>query len=151
MNITTIKIYHLFWFVAAIILLVGICNPDNTTVDINIHDTYFVIAHLHLAIVLSLFYFLNGFGYWLLQRVLKKPLKKYLTLIHSVIVLGSFIFYWLLVLYCKLFLSNSGFTLFYDRSQLINITLVNEFILIAFIALPIFIVNVLTAIFKKNN
>lgn len=150
MNLKKIKVYHLFWFVALIALLIEILNPDETLV-INIHDTYFVIANLHLAIVLFLFYFFNGFGYWLFQKVLDKPLEKYLTLIHSIIVIGSFIFYWLIVLYCKLFLSNPTFPLLDDGSQLINTTVVFEFMLTAFIGLPILIVNLSIALFRRNQ
>ena len=150
MIIKNIKVYHLFWFVATISLLIGIFNPDQT-LDINIHDTYFVIASLHMAIVLFVFYFINGLAYWSVQKILRKPLLRYLTLIHSIIVIGSYIFYWLIVLYCKLFLSNSEFPLFDDGSQLINITVTFEFMLIIFIALPIFLVNLSIAFFKKNN
>lgn len=150
MDIKNIKVYHLFWFVAVIILLIGIFNPKET-LDINIHDTYFVIANLHFAIVLFLFYFFNGFGYWSVQKVLKKNLEKYLTLIHCYILIGSFIFYWLIIIYCKLFLSNPSFPLFDDGGQLINITLICEFILIAFVALPIFIVNLSIGVFRKSG
>lgn len=125
-------------------------NPDET-LDINIHDTYFVIACLHMGVLLFVFYFINGFAYWLVQKVLKKPLFRYLTLIHSVIVIGSYIFYWLILLYCKLFLSNSKFPLFDDGNQLINISLVLEFMLTIFVAVPIFIVNLSIAIFRKSN
>ncbi|MGE6354244.1 hypothetical protein ACQKCJ_10245 [Flavobacterium sp. NPDC079362] len=149
MNLKKIKVYHLFWFVSIIVLLIGTFNPDET-LDINVHDTYFIIAQLHVAIVLFLFFFLNGFGYWFVHRVLKKSLEKYLTLIHSFIVLGSFIFYWLIILYSKLFLFNPDFLLF-DEYQLINIILISEFMLIVFIALPIFITNLLIAIFRKNT
>ncbi|MFQ6599989.1 cbb3-type cytochrome c oxidase subunit I [Flavobacterium sp. C3NV] len=150
MTIKNIKVYHLFWFVAVISLLTGLFNPDET-LDINIHDTYFVIASIHMAVLLFVFYFINGFAYWLVQKLLKKPLLRYLTLIHSVIVIGSYIFYWLILLYCKLFLSNSQFPLFDDGNQLINISLVLEFMLTIFVAVPIFIVNLSIAIFRKSN
>lgn len=67
MTIKNIKVYHLFWFFAFISLLIGICNPDET-LDINIHDTYIVIASLHMAVLLFIFYFISGFAYWLVQR-----------------------------------------------------------------------------------
>ena len=150
MTIKNIKVYHLFWVVAIISLLIGVFNPEET-LDINIHDTYFVIACLHMGVLLFVFYFINGFAYWLVQKVLKKPLLRYLTLIHSVIVIGSYIFYWLILLYCKLFLSNSQFPLFDDGNQLINISLVLEFMLTIFVAVPIFIVNLSIGIFRKSN
>lgn len=95
MNIKKIKVYHLFWIVSAIIVIIGLIqiNYPDSTVDINIDDTYLVIANSHLAVLLSVSYFLMGFGYWLIQKILKKPLVKYLTIIHCVILIGSFIFY----------------------------------------------------------
>ncbi|MCA1918206.1 hypothetical protein B0A79_17080 [Flavobacterium piscis] len=150
MTIKNIKVYHLFWVVAIISLLIGVFNPEET-LDINIHDTYFVIAGFHMAVVLFVCYFISGFAYWLIQKALKKPLIKYLTLIHSVILIGSYIFYWLIILYCKLFLSNHEFPLFDDGSRLISITLAFEFVLIIFVALPIFIVNLAIGILRKSN
>jgi heme/copper-type cytochrome/quinol oxidase subunit 1 len=149
MVLKKIKAYHLFWFVAVIILLIGFLSP-NSTLDINVHDTYFVIANFDVAITLFIFYFFNGFGYWSVQKVLKKQLEKYLTLIHTSILIGSFVIYWLVLLYCKLFISNPSFPLF-DESLLINLTLLYEFILIIFVALPVYIINLLIGIFKKKK
>ena len=149
MNLKKIKVYHLFWIVAAIILLIGIVIPDET-LDINIHSTYFVISYRDASFVLFVFYFLSGFGYWLIQKVLKKKLEKWLTITHAFIVIGSFVFYWLVVLYSKLFFSND-FPLFDNASYLINITVVLEFLLISFVGLPIYIANILVGIFRTNK
>ncbi|SHH29471.1 Cytochrome C and Quinol oxidase polypeptide I [Flavobacterium sp. CF108] len=152
MNFQKIKAYHLFWITAAIILLIGIAginNPDST-LDINVHDTYFVIAHIYIAVVLSLFYFLMGLGYWFIQKVFKKQLIKYLTAIHIVILIGSFIGYWLLMLYFKLFPRDMAFPLF-DDYQLVNVVLISQFLLIIFIATPLYIINLLIALFSKKK
>jgi hypothetical protein len=84
-----IKIHYLFWLVSLIILLIGLYDMDGT-LDINVHDTYFVIPHFDIAIILSIIYFIYGFGYWMVQEKFKKRLVKILTLIHSVILIGSF-------------------------------------------------------------
>ena len=144
-----LKVYHYFWITALLILTLGVYFhnlPDNT-LDINIHDTYFVIEHLHVAIFLTLFYFFNGIGYWFVEKVLKKKLFKVLTIIHCIILFGSFISYWLVFLYSKLFLSDP-FPLF-DDYDLINKTLLLSFLLIIFIGLPIYLVNLLIGIFRK--
>ena len=145
-----IKVYDLFWIVATLILLIGLSginNPDNTF-DINVHDTYFVIAHFYGAVLFSLFYFLNGLGYWLVLKVYKKHLITSLTTIHTVILIGSFIFYWLVILCSKLIISINPFPLF-DNYQLINITLTIEFLLSIFVAIPAFLINLLIGLFRK--
>lgn len=149
MNIKRIKVYHLFWLVAIIILLIGICNTEGT-LDINIHDTYFVVAHLYVAIVLFLFFFLNGLGYWFLQKVFKKQLERSLTVIHSVIVIGSFMIYWMVLFYYILFPGNPDFPLF-DNYQLINTFLSCSTVLNIFVALPVYITNLLIGIFNLRN
>lgn len=151
MILKKIKVYNLFWIVATLILLIGLSginNPDNTF-DINIHDTYFVIHHFYAAVVMFLFYFLNGLGYWLVQKVYKKHLITSLTIIHSVIFIGSFIIYWIVVLYSKLIISINPFPLF-DNYQLINATLTIEFVLSIFVAIPAFLISLLIGLFRKD-
>ena len=146
-----IKVYDLFWIVATLILLIGLSginNPDNTF-DINVHDTYFVIAHFYGAVLFSLFYFLNGLGYWLVLKVYKKHLITSLTIIHSVILIGSFIFYQTIVYYNKTFVRYYFY--FDDNYRLINMTLISELLLIIFIGMPVYIVNLLIGLFRKIN
>ena len=49
------------------------------SLDINVHDTYFVIPHFDIAVILSIVYFIYGFGYWLVQEIFKKRLVKILS------------------------------------------------------------------------
>lgn len=147
MKLKRIKVYHLFWLVAIIVLLIGICNPDET-LDINVHDTYFVIAHLHAAIITFLFFFLNGFGYWFVQNILKKQLEKSLTFLHTFIVIGSFIVYWMVIFYNVLFPLNFPLSTDY---QLINIISNFNILLNIFVAFPVYITNLLITIFNLRN
>ena len=149
MNLRKIKIYNLFWLVALIILMIGLIQTHNedTTLDINIHDTYFVIAHFYVALFLSLAYYLIGLGYWIVQKIMKRKLISILTIIHSAILNGSFLVYWLVIGYSKVF-SETPFPLF-DNYQLINQTLVILSILILFVGQPIYIINLIIGIFKK--
>ncbi|RKR11754.1 hypothetical protein C8C82_3819 [Flavobacterium sp. 81] len=153
MNIEKIKVYDLFWITAILILIIGfiLSTDPESTLDINIHATYFVIANYHLTILLFTSYFLMGLGYWLVQKLLKKQLVKPLTIIHSVILLGSFIIYWIAFFYGKLFLQNPEFPLFFDSRQLMNIILVDEVLLIMFVATPIYIINLLIGLFRKKK
>ncbi|WP_333601320.1 hypothetical protein [Flavobacterium sp.] len=142
MNFKRVKVYHYFWIVSVIILIIGFFKNDsteNSTLDINVHDTYFVMANLDATLILSIGYFLLGFGYWFVQKKLEKSLIKYLTLIHSIILIGGFITYWLVVGYNKLF-AEKPFPLF-DSYQVINQTLLILFLLIITIAQPIYFIN----------
>nr|WP_315249686.1 hypothetical protein [uncultured Flavobacterium sp.] len=140
-----IKIHYLFWLVSMIILLIGLYDMDGTF-DINVHDTYYIIPHIYGAVILCIIYLIYGFGYWLVQEKLKKRLVKILTIIHSVILIGSFLAYWIVIYYTELFATNN-FPLF-DNYQTINITLVTCSIL-SLIALPIYITNLAIGIFRK--
>jgi heme/copper-type cytochrome/quinol oxidase subunit 1 len=151
MNLRKIKIYNLFWLIALIILIIGIIqtNNEDTTFDINIHDTYFVIAHFYVALFLSLAYYLIGLGYWIVQKAMKRKLINILTIIHSAILNGSFLVYWLVIGYNKAFL-DTPFPLF-DNYQLINQTLVVLTVLILLIGQPIYIINLIIGIFNKQK
>lgn len=152
MNLKKIKVYHLFWIVAVLIILIGIIQSrdPNTSLSINIHDTYYVIGNFDCTVFLSVCYFLMGTSYWLLQKVFKKQLVKFLTFIHSAILIGSFVFYWIIFFYNPQTEINPNFPLLYDL-QNVNIVLVSELFLIIFLATPIYIINLLIGIFRKRK
>lgn len=59
---------HIFFFgLIPIILLYGIVNTDSN-LAINIHDTYFVIAHFHLAVFIAMISAGIGLGYWVVCK-----------------------------------------------------------------------------------
>ncbi|TDP02101.1 hypothetical protein [Flavobacterium sp. 245] len=150
MNFRKIKVYHLFWCVSLLIIIIGILqnNDLKATLDVNIHDTYYVVRNSDATVLLFICYFLMGTGYWLIQRIFKKDLVKFLTIIHSFILIGSFLFYWIIFFYNKR-LEETTFPL-YDNFWTVNVTLVIEFLLILFIATPIYIINLLIGIFRKG-
>ena len=141
-----IKTYHSFWIVSSIILIIGLYDMEGT-LDINVHDIYFVIPHFDIAIILSIVYFIYGFGYWLVQEKLKKRLVRILTLLHSVFLIGSFIAYWIAIYYSRV--TTTNFPLL-DHYQTINITLVICTIL-CMIALPVYITNLAIGIFRRTS
>lgn len=152
MNLKEVKIYHCFWIVSILIVIIGLIkniSEENDVLDINIHDTYFVISNFDLTLFLSFSYFLNGFGYWIVQKKLKRNLVKSLTYIHSLILIGGFVSYWLVLGYSKLFLE-SPFPLF-DNQQIINQTLVIIASSIVLIGIPIYCINLIIGIFKKRK
>jgi heme/copper-type cytochrome/quinol oxidase subunit 1 len=151
MILRELKVYHYFWFVALLILTIVFSgnNSFNSVFDLNVGDTYYVISHRDLTLLLSFFYFLLGSGYWLVQKVLKKKLITYLTAIHCIILFGSFLVYWLVYFYSKVIVK-TPFPL-YEDNELINQSLVIIFFLIILIGMPIYFVNLLIGIFRKRS
>lgn len=145
-----VRIYHYFWIVSILILIIGFSLSEET-IDINIHDTYFVIASLHLTYILSISYFLLGLGYWIVKKVFKRNLIKSLTIIHSVILIGSFFIYWLMFFYYQLKPKNKIFPLLDDGSFEMNIMIIYSSILILLVAQPIYVINILIACFRKRK
>lgn len=153
MNFKKIKVYHLFWIVSLLILIIGfVQNNDNPTsnLDINIHDTYYVVRNFDSTIFLFICYFIMGFGYWLVQKVFKKQLVKSLTILHSLIFIGSFVIYWIALIYGKLFLQKPEFPSFHSDYQLLNSTLVLELLVITFVGIPVYIINLLIGLIRKK-
>lgn len=154
MFLKKIKVHHLFLIVSILILLIGMyqSTDPNSVLDINIHSTYFVMSNYHCTIILFTVYFLAGLLYWLFEKLPQKRLIKPLTIIHSTILIGSFIIYWLIIfLDDKLFVIDPNFPLLNYKDQIINMTLVSEFLLIVFLATPIFIINLLISLLKRTN
>ena len=150
MILKQLKVYHYFWVLSVIILIIGFYrqNSPDSIINLNIHDTYYVITDLHLSIILASSYLLLGFGYWIVISLLKRKLIIYLTLIHCVILFGSFIVYWIVYFYSNVIVSKP-FPLF-DNFALINQILTILILLIVFIGQPIYFVNLLIGILRKR-
>ncbi len=63
----------LFSITTILILLLGILITDKT-LDIQLHDTYFIIGYLHLAIIIGFLTGLTALTYYGLERF-KRPIK----------------------------------------------------------------------------
>ena len=94
MNKLIEKPHLIFLLAIPIILLFGILNADNV-LDINIHDTYFVILYIHFAILISILFGLMGIGYWIMQKSNRK-LSKWLNWTHIVLTFGGVLAVWIL-------------------------------------------------------
>lgn len=150
MSFNKIKVYHLFWIVSILVLIIGFIKSfyHHSFLDINMYDTYYIIPNLEITASLFSLYFLMGSGYWLIQKVFKKQLTKPFTLIHSIILIGSFMIYWFLFLYYKL-IANNDFSLV-DDSLMLNLILILEISVILFVATPIYIANFMMAFLRKE-
>ena len=85
---------ELFWligtFLCSIVLNLGIFGSDlfdkNTTFDINIHDTYFVFAYMHIAICVCVLLFFTIY----LIKILKNRFNNIFS--NSVFIISTILF-----------------------------------------------------------
>lgn len=112
-----IKSYQWFGLASIVLIILAFLrnNPEDV-LDINIHDTYYVVTYSNILIVLCVFYILIGFFYWLLYKF-KVQTSKILTKIHTCVTINAIPIYFLGNKLIKLFTSsNDSFPLFNDTS-----------------------------------
>ncbi len=80
------KPYKLIWVFAFIIALLTLFGL-NSTLDISIHDTYYVFSNL--GIFLTVYLFLIGLLYWLFRN--KQLINWMITIIHLFATIFSFL------------------------------------------------------------
>jgi heme/copper-type cytochrome/quinol oxidase subunit 1 len=83
----TDKPYLIFWLSIPIIILIGFLSGTEP-LDINLHDTYYVIEHGFISILISIIFGILGFGYWIMQKT-NRRLSKWLNLTHIVLTIGG--------------------------------------------------------------
>lgn len=148
-----IKPYIYFWVTALIVAVISIFYKNGEAViDINIHDTYFIIAAFHLAIFLSIILFIIGLLYFI-HAALNIVLIQILTQIHTIITIGSILIYYIGVSIFSKTESENNISLFDDSFNFESfITLI---IILSLVIQPLFIINSLISSFKhllkKNN
>jgi heme/copper-type cytochrome/quinol oxidase subunit 1 len=113
-------------------------KPDKT-LDINIHDTYIVIALFHLAVFISIIFGFLGFGYWLVI-MLNRKLVNWLTIIHLIITVIGFC----LILLIPFFLPASN----QDIDSHVTVTLSA---LAAVCVQLLYPINIITSLIRKIN
>lgn len=137
----------LLWILIPVILLIGFLAPDETLV-INFHDSYYVIALIHLAEFVSILFGITGLGYWIILKVNRK-LINVLTLTHIIITIGGSA---ILLLAPYFFSDDSTETTFFKFDNLIEQNMMNLFaLLLIVIGLIIFIINILQSLFRRKE
>ena len=142
-----LKHFHYFWVTAIIILSLGIISlfDEESVIDINVHDTYFVIHHSHLAFFLSFFYGLFGLIYWS-HYSSNVELVSRLTTIHTVVTIGSIPVYFLGLKVFELYRQDGDFPLFDDLSnENLFITII---FLLVLLAQVLFLINIILSLVK---
>ena len=147
MNQLIKKPYLIFWLSIPLIILIGFISGDEP-LDINVHDTYFVIYHIHLAILISIIFGIIGFGYWITQKANRK-LSKWLNLIHVMLTIGGLLLIWILFQFYR---QPEPETLLsdFDYNEKLNISILITALIVIFgqIVYPI---NIISGIIRKRN
>ena len=95
MNTIYNKPHLFFWISIPFILGLGISGMHET-VDINIHDMYFIITNWHLSVFISMGFAAIGLVYWSLFQSGLLPIP-WMTLAHLICSIDVFIILWLIV------------------------------------------------------
>jgi heme/copper-type cytochrome/quinol oxidase subunit 1 len=85
--------YFIFLILIVMLLGIGFLNSKET-LDINIHDTYYVISYLHFAVLLSVIYTFLAILYFALIK-LNFPLIKWLINTHVIVSVGGLVLIWI--------------------------------------------------------
>lgn len=140
MNILTKKPNLIFLLAIPIILMIGILKGD-ATIDINVHDTYYIIAYLHFTILISIFFGIMGIGYWLMQKANIK-LSKWLIWVHVSLTFGGTFIIWISAQFYQADLMEYEF----NNSLIVIRTLLIMLIILGQILFPI---NIIYGLIKK--
>ncbi len=111
--------------------------------DINVHDTYYVIAYLHLTILISTLFGIIGIGYWIMQKADRK-LSKWLNWTHISLTFGGTLIVWILTKFYRTEIMEYEF----NNNLTLIITLI---ILLMVVGQLIFPINIIYGLIKKKN
>ena len=132
---------HLIFFLSILIIMpIGILSGD-AVLDINVRDTYYVIAYLHLAILISILFGIIGLGYWIMQKANRK-LSKWLNWTHIGLTFGGTITVWIMTKFYRTEIMEYEFN---DNLTSI-ITLI---VLLMIVGQLIFPINIICGLLKK--
>jgi len=143
--------FILFWGCIPVVLLFGLINKDEN-LYINIHDTYFVISHLHVAHLTALISGFIGLLYWLFYKW-NKVLSLLLNQIHVLLtVLGPFLIWIFLSFHRDIVpdLNLQEIQFYSDFNQWIRLAALLILVIVVFAQL-IFLINLVRALLKPNK
>ncbi len=151
MKIITRKTYLIFWSIALVLFLPYIFDIDlDSTLDINIHDTYFVIQHFYIGLFYLIFFGISGLIYWLLE-ILKRKRIDWLTITHSLItVISIIIFSSSKYIFGERMAEFKGQPIYFDYMQISEVINFGTLILLIFGQL-FFAINILIGILSKRK
>ncbi len=137
------KSYWLFLLVSIIYLVLIFFGDNENILDVNVHDTYYVILYHHLYVLLAIITFFFFTVYWVLDLV-KFKLVNILSKLHVYGTLASMVG---IFFPYSLVLPSSEFPL-YDDWQYTNVCL-SVCVLLFLLFQLLFIINIFVSIIKK--
>ncbi len=139
------KPFLLFWGIVPFLIVLGLYKNQHT-LDLNIHDTYYVISQYYVAIGFALIAGLIGLIYFVLIRI-KIKLSNTLNTIHWILTLVGII---LLIDIFGLFFSDLFIEKrYYTTTQIPNLNIF-YYILMIFIGQIIFLINIIKGFLHRH-
>lgn len=141
MNLLTKRPHIVFLVFAVITFILGF--NANGGIDINIHDTYFVMSNYHFATLISILFGIIGLIYWIVKKV-NGNLSKRLNLIHVALTFGGIF----LILILNEFFRKSIMEYDFNENLTMVIYLISAVVIFGQIIFPI---NIIRGIIKTRN
>jgi len=123
-------------------MLIGVLNGD-ATVDINVHDTYYIVARLDLAMLISMLFGVFGLGYLMVWKANGK-LSKWLNWMHIGLTFGGAL---VVLILAQLYRKEMMEYEFNNNLTLIIMLIVSLMVLGQFF----FLINMIYALVKRKN
>jgi cytochrome c oxidase subunit 1 len=141
MNLLTKRPHIIFLVFAVITFILGF--NANGGIDINIHDTYYVISNYHFATLISILFGIIGLIYWIVKKV-NGNLSKRLNLVHVTLTFGGIF----LILILNEFFRKSIMEYDFNENLTMVIYLISAIVIFGQIIFPI---NIISGIIRKRN
>jgi heme/copper-type cytochrome/quinol oxidase subunit 1 len=139
---------HLIFFILSPILFLVGCFSKKNNFDINIHDTYYVVEHGLVSIVISLLFGIIGFGYYLILKFNGK-LSKILSLTHILLTISGLLVIRILF---ELYRKPTAESLLFDYNFNENLNMITLIIsLIVLFGQIIYPINLFIGLMKRNK
>jgi len=136
------KPHLIFLLSIPIIMIIGFISGE-AVLDINVHDTYYVITYIHLTTLISILFGIIGLGYWIMLKANRK-LSKWLNWTHIGLTFGGTIIILILAqLYRKEIMEYE-----FNNNLTLIITLI---ILLMILGQIIFPINIIYGLIKKKK
>jgi heme/copper-type cytochrome/quinol oxidase subunit 1 len=119
----------ILWLLSSLLFLFSITSfyiSGDSTLDINVQDTYIVISHFIILLVFSLWFALCGLGYWVLNKFGVR-LFFWLTTIHLTISFFGILLFFMNIIFFgiqdipKRYYENTSFTEGLDFAMLLTL------------------------------